>query len=147
MKIKLLGAVVLSVLLIAVGACASEVQGEQNVYVNVSAQEFIDHQHISQQVEVDRGASLIIVLGSNPSTGFNWNETAQLDDATMLQQAGHKYVTTESTGQPLLGAPSQEQWTLKALKAGITKIAFQYSQPWAGGTQAEWSFELTVTVK
>lgn len=147
MKIKLFGVMAISVLLMAVGACATGVQADQNSYVNVSAQEFFDSQHVSKQVEVDRGASLIIVLGSNPSTGFIWNETAQLGDATMLQQTGHKYVASESTEQPLIGAPSQEQWTFNALKAGVTKIGFQYSQPWAGGTQAEWTFELTVTVK
>ncbi len=151
MKIKLFGVMAISLLLLAVGACATGVQADLcdpaigNVYV--SAQEFFDSQHVSKQVEVEQGALLIVVLGSNPSTGFSWNETAQLGDKTLLQQTGHKYIASESTGQPLIGAASQEQWTFNTLKAGITKISFQYSQPWAGGTQAEWTFELTVTVK
>jgi inhibitor of cysteine peptidase len=61
-----------------------------------------------------------------------------------VEQTGHEYVAPTSD---LMGAPGKEVWTFKALEKGTTIIAMQYSRPWEGGEQAEWTFSLTVIVK
>jgi len=127
-------------------ACAP---APKQVSVEVSCDEFMQQQHISQEVEVAVGDSLIVTLCSNPTTGFEWSETAQISDQTVLQQIDHKYVAPEAKGDkpPAPGTPGQEVWTFQALKKGTSVISLEYSRPWEGGEKGEWTFELTVVVK
>ena len=113
--------------------------------VDVSCDDFMKLQHISQEVEVAVDGSLTVTLCSNPTTGFLWSETAQISDQTVLQQTSHSFVPPEEAG--IVGAAGQEIWTFKALKKGTSTISMEYSRPWEGGEKGEWTFVLTVTVK
>ncbi len=113
--------------------------------VEVSCDDFMKLQHISQEVEVAVDGSLTVTLCSNPTTGFQWVESAQISDQTVLQQTSHKFVPPEETG--VAGAAGKEIWTFKALKKGTSTISMEYSRPWEGGEKGEWTFVLTVTVK
>ncbi len=137
--ILVLSIIAISALLLA---CAP---APKQVSLEVSCDEFMQQQHISQEVEVAAGDSLIVTLCSNPTTGFQWSETAQISDQTVLQQLDHKFVSPEETG--VVGAPGQEVWTFEALKKGTSSVSMEYSQPWEGGEKGEWTFELTVVVK
>ena len=116
--------------------------------VDISCDDFMKLQHISQEVEVAVGDSFTVTLCSNPTTGFEW-ESAQISDQTVLQQIDHKFVAPETKGDgpPAPGTPGKEVWTFKALKAGTSTISMEYSRPWEGGEKGEWTFALTVTVK
>lgn len=113
--------------------------------VEVSCDDFIKLQHISQEVEVAVDGSLTVTLCSNPTTGFLWVESAQISDLTVIQQTSHKFVPPEETG--VAGAAGKEIWTFEALKKGTSTISMEYSRPWEGGEKGEWTFVLTVTVK
>ena len=113
--------------------------------VEVSCDDFMKQQHISQEAEVAVDGSLTVTLCSNPTTGFIWSESAQISDQTVLQQTDHKFVPPEETG--VAGAAGKEIWTFKALKKGTSTISMEYSRPWEGGEKGEWTFVLTVTVK
>jgi len=115
--------------------------------VEASCDDFYEHQHISQEVEVAVDGSLTVTLCSNPTTGFQWSESAQISDQTVLEQVDHKFVSPESEPPPPPGTPGQEIWTFKALKKGTTEVSLEYSRPWEGGEKATWTFVLTVTVK
>jgi len=88
-----------------------------------------------------------LTLGSNPTTGFQWSEEAQISDAGILKQTSHEFVGPDSDPPPPPGTPGQEVWTFEALKAGTGQISMEYSRPWEGGEKAEWTYTLTVTVK
>ena len=124
-------------------ACSSEVS------VAASCDDFTKNQHISKEVAVPVDGSLTVTLCSNPTTGFEWAESAQISDQTVLQQTGHKFVAPTAKGDepPAPGTAGQEVWTFKALKEGTSTISMEYSRPWEGGEKGEWTFELTVTVK
>jgi len=124
-------------------ACSSAVS------VAASCDDFMKNQHISKEVKVPVDGSLTVTLCSNPTTGFQWAESAQISDQTVLQQMGHKFVAPEAKGDepPAPGTAGQEVWTFKALKEGTSTISMEYSRPWEGGEKGEWTFELTVTVK
>ena len=116
--------------------------------VDVSYDEFMNLQHISQETEVAVDSSFTVTLGSNPaSTGFQWSESAQISDQTVLQQTNHEFVPP--TDGPLLapGTPGKEVWTFQALKEGESTVSMEYSQPWEEGEEAAWTFNLTVTVR
>jgi inhibitor of cysteine peptidase len=133
----------ISALLVACAPASAQVS------VEVSCDDFYQQQHISEGVEVAVGDSFTVALCSNPSTGFQWSETAQISDETVLQQTGHEYLAPqgEAGEPPATGAPGQEIWTFEALEKGTSSLAMEYSRPWEGGETGEWTFNLTVVVK
>ncbi len=125
----------------------SQEETAEQVSIELSCDDFMAVQDISQEMEVYVGDSFIVTLCSNPTTGFQWSETAQVSDQTVLEQVDHKLVSPESEPPPPPGTPGQEIWTFEALKTGTSTISMEYSQPWEGGEKEEWTFELTIVVK
>jgi inhibitor of cysteine peptidase len=141
MKSKLIVVGLTIVLALCLLACSP---ASKEVSVEVSIDDLMNQKHISQQVEVPAGGSLTVVLGSNPTTGFQWTEEAQISDTSVLKQVSHGYVASDSE---LMGAAGQEIWTFDVLKAGKTTVSLEYSRPWEGGEKGEWTYTLNVTVK
>ncbi len=110
----------------------------------VSCVYFIEHPYVSKEVELVAGDSFTVILGSNRTTGFQWSESAQIDDQSVLEQLAHRFVPPE---EDTPGAAGKEVWTFRALKEGSTEVFMEYSQPWEGGKKAEWTFRLVVVVK
>ena len=104
----------------------------------------VDASYSGRQVEVAVGGSVIVNLESNASTGFQW-VLVNIGDETVLKNVANTYEAPEDTG--MVGVPGEEIWTFDALKKGTSTIAMEYSQPWAGGTKAAETFDLTVVVK
>jgi inhibitor of cysteine peptidase len=113
--------------------------------VDVSCDDFSKQQHISKELAAAVGDSFTVTLCSNATTGFQWSESAQISDPTVVQQMDHKFVSPKADG--LVGAPGKEVWTFKALKKGTSTISLEYGRPWEGGEKGEWTFNLTVVVK
>jgi len=142
MKSKLILVCVVVAISLCLFACLPT---SKQASVEVSCDDFMRQNHISQQAEVAVDGSLTVTLCSNPTTGFQWVESAQISDQTVLQQTDHKFVPPEETG--VEGAAGKEIWTFKALKKGTSTISMEYSRPWEGGEKGEWTFALTVTAK
>jgi len=115
--------------------------------IDVSCDDFMNLQHISQEVEVTVDGSFTVTLCSNPSTGFQWSESAQISDQTVLQQTAYEFVPPTDGLLLAPGTPGKEIWTFQALKKGDSTVSMEYSQPWEGGEEATWTFNLTVTVE
>ena len=142
MKSKLILVCAVTAALLCLFACSPK-----QASVEVSCDDFMKLQHISKEVQVPAGDSFTVTLCSNPTTGFQWSESAQIDDQTVLQQIDHKFVSPESEPPPPPGTPGQEVWTFQTLKKGKTTVSMEYSRPWEGGEKGTWTFVLTVTVK
>ena len=140
-SILMLTAIVVSILLVA---CAAP---GQKAWVEVSSDEFNDNHHINQVLEVQTGGTFDVKLGSNPTTGFQWSEEAQISDTAITIQEGHEFIGPESEPPPPPGTPGQEVWTFKALKKGSSTIYLEYSRPWESGEQGEWTCTVNVVVK
>ncbi len=117
----------------------------KQVSVEASADDLMKLQHISQEVEVAVDGSLTVTLFSNPTTGFLWSESAQINDQTILQQTGHRFEGPEA--ENIIGGAGKEIWTFKALKKGTSTISMEYSRPWEQGVEPAETFTLTVIVK
>ena len=122
-----------------------EDEDEEQASVEVSCDEFAGDQHISGEVEVEVGDSFTVALCSNQTTGFQWSESAQIDDETIVEQTNHIFISPEEP--QTVGDAGQEVWTFQALQEGTTTVKMEYSQPWEGGTKAEWTFTLTLVVE
>ena len=142
MKFKLILICAVVAISLSLFACTSK-----EVSLEISCDEFMENHHISKAVEVGVDDSFTLTLCSNPSTGFQWVEEAQISNAGVLRQEQHKFISPESDPPPPPGTPGQEVWIFKALKKGNSTISMEYSRPWEGGEKGEWTFTLNVTVK
>ncbi len=153
MKVKLIIVGLVAILAVSLMACSSGATegpvspAPNKVSVAVTCDDFMSQKHISEQFEIQAGGSLTVTLCSNPTTGFEWSEEAQISDTNVLEQVEHEFISPESDPPPPPGTPGQEVWTFEALKAGTATISMEYSRPWEGGEKAEWTYTLTVTVK
>ena len=146
MKKKMILTIAMIGLLLTSVACAAANAKEQapEVKVTVTIDELMNNNHIEKQVEIAADDILTIILGSNPITGFNWTDIAQVSDEDILKQTNHEYHAPD-TDVP--GTAGNEEWTFKALMPGETEVKMEYSRPWEGGEKGEWTFNLTVKVK
>ena len=134
--------VMASILIILLLACAPA--AKQGAAVTVTCDQFAKQANIVQDATATVGSTITVTLCSNPTTGFQWGEQAQISDTQVLKQTSHKMVAG-NTGMP--GAPGSQVWTFEALKAGSSIVSFSYSRPWEGGEKNVERFKLNVTVQ
>jgi inhibitor of cysteine peptidase len=152
MKLKFLLALAVIGVSLAVSACstAQAVVNEEQTLLEVTIDQFMNDKHIADQIEMNEGDILTVILGSNQTTGFQWDEQAQIGDQDILQQTGQWFIAPPlpKYGESLPpGTAGNQEWTFKALQAGTTTVAMEYSRPWEGGEKGEWTFNLTVVIK
>jgi len=85
-----------------------------------------------QTVNIGVNQEFIIALGSNPTTGYSWQES---HDQTMLELLEKSY--REEAKEGVVGAGGVEYFRFKALKAGQTEITMTYERPWEDGGTGE----------
>jgi len=77
-----------------------------------------------QTVNIGVNQEFIIALGSNPTTGYGWQEN---HDQTMLELLEKSY--KEEAKEDVVGAGGIEYFRFKAVKAGQTDITMVYQRP------------------
>ena len=145
MKTKAVVTGIMAMVLLATGACsmAQGVPKEANTQVPID--ELMANKNVHREIRVPDGGVITVTLGSNPTTGFSWGETAKIANPAVLEQTSSQFVAPEGKG--IVGAPGNQVWTFKALQKGTTTVGMEYSQPWAGGEKAAWTFQLSLTVE
>jgi predicted secreted protein len=113
------------------------------IEISATCDDFRFNNHITESVKLGVHGQLEITLCSNPSTGYQWPESAEISDPTVLWQIGH---TSLAGGSGAMGAPGQERWTFQALREGKSTISLQYGRPWEGTGADNWTFQVNVTV-
>jgi inhibitor of cysteine peptidase len=99
--------------------------------------------HNGKTIVLDKGASLIISLESNPSTGYVW-QVGNNDNAIL-----------KLVGQPafhpgphhLIGEPGHLSFTFEAIATGSDSIELRYLRPWEKGVAPAKTFGVIVMVK
>lgn len=100
-----------------------------------------------REVELGVGQSLVITLGSNPTTGYRWALMAGFDQ-TVLKVGSHKYeMGREAREKKLVGAGGEEVWHFKALSKGCTSLNLGYHRPWEEGVVPINAFPISVVVR
>ncbi|MFC2004335.1 protease inhibitor I42 family protein [Chloroflexota bacterium] len=87
-----------------------------------------------QAINIGIDQEFAIVLGSNPTTGYGWQESY---DSTMLELMEKKYIPGKEAKKDVVGAGGADYFRFKALKTGETRIGMVYKQPWEGGQISE----------
>ncbi len=132
----------LALLLIMIVSCSSPNQ------IEISCETFFENNHPSDEILVSVEDKFTVMLCSNPSTGYQWSENAEIGDTLIVEQVAHEFLMpSELETRPPPGTPGVEVWTFNALNTGSTSITFDYSRPWEGGEKSAWTFRLDVAVE
>ena len=78
-----------------------------------------------QTVTISVNQQFVIALGSNPTTGYSWQES---HDQSMLGLLEKSY--KEEAQEGVVGAGGIEYFRFKAVKAGQTEITLVYQRLW-----------------
>lgn len=79
-----------------------------------------------ETISVGINQEFIIALDSNPTTGYDWEES---HDDSLLKLVVDEYKPDEKA-EGLVGAGGTQYFRFKALKAGQTEITLVYKRPW-----------------
>lgn len=90
MKMKLLLLSTLVAVLPGLSACTT-----RTATLEITCDLFQEDQYFTWEVDVSPGDSVVVTLCSNPTTGFQWAESAQISDQTVLKQTDHEYEPAE----------------------------------------------------
>ncbi len=113
--------------------------------ISIPIEEFPNHPHIDVVMHAVVGEELTVTLGSNPTTGFQWSEYAEINDESVIKQVSHKFVGPGIDKPP--GTPGEEVWTFEALKKGTVITFLEYSRPWIEEDVGHWTVTITTTIK
>ena len=127
----------------AIAACSTTQAAEP---LGATCDQLQSTQTVEQTGEIAPGSDVNVVLCSNPSTGFAWEES-QLGDTSVVRLVDRSYQAPGGATLPVVGAAGGEVLTFRAVAAGTTTVSIRYSQPWAGGTKGEWTYRLSITVR
>jgi len=81
-------------------------------------------------ITVKTMGEFFIKIKSNPSTGYSWSLQKITDEAVVEFKSQQIEEEEKKSMPPLLGAPTYEIFTFKALKPGKTKVFLKYHRPW-----------------
>jgi inhibitor of cysteine peptidase len=112
--------------------------------VEVILDEFTAQNNMVKDVELTSPDSLVVKLGANPTTGYDWEE-AVISNTGVMTQASRDYIGPTDTN--VVGAGGTDAWTFESKAAGTTTIKFSYSRPWEGGEKGIYTLTINVTVK
>lgn len=98
-------------------------------------------------ISVPVGGTFKIMLPINPSTGYSWSSAIDganivITEATIMEPPMTED-EADGTDAMQVGVPTSQLWTLRADKAGTTKLRFELLPP--GQTKPEKTIEYTVT--
>ena len=82
--------------------------------------------------QIASGEQLTISLDANPTTGFEWQLAAPLDEK-VVALVKHAYQPPDNS---TIGAGGTDVWTFKAVGPGSTTITLDYRRPWEKDTPA-----------
>jgi inhibitor of cysteine peptidase len=95
-----------------------------------------------QTISIGINQQFVIALGSNPTTGYSWQES---HDATTIELVEKIY--KEEAKEGVVGAGGVEYFRFKALKAGETEITFVYKRPWEEPTPQDVTKIFTISIE
>jgi len=124
------------------GCSASEAAGP----AGATCEQFEATTSIAHSRTIDAGADLTVVLCSNPSTGYAWDEP-EIGDSAVLEVVDRTYQAPDQAVPPIVGAAGSEVLTVRGLAPGTTALSLRYRQPLEGGAESEWTYSLQVTVR
>ena len=102
------------------------------------------HTDSGQTIDIGVNQEFVIALGSNPTTGYGWQESY---DENILELVEKTYKPGGEAKQGLVGAGGVEYFRFKPLKTGETEITLVYKRPWEEPTPQDVTKVFTVNIR
>jgi inhibitor of cysteine peptidase len=113
-------------LLVSMAVPAGVAGAQPGKTIGVPMDDVINQKVITRDITLAVGDTLEVSLGANHTTPYSWTAETQIGDPSIVQQISHEYVAPKPP-PGFVGTPGVEVWTFKALKAGASTIATQYT--------------------
>ena len=139
MKFRIIMVFVILVASLSLVSCVTS----HDFNVDITCDEFAENNHGMNNFQAEIGDKIRVKLCSNLTTGFQWEY--EMTGDKVLQEEDYDF--EEPEGDDVVGAGGKETWTFEAIEKGTTEVRMEYSRPWEGGEQAEWTYTFTVTVE
>ena len=97
------------------------------------------------EVALENGQTLIVTLGSNPSTGYRW-EVLEIDETILEQQGEAVFESAEQQDPPKVGVGGTETFRFKAISRGVLILKLVYHRTWEDVEPAD-TFTVEVRVR
>ena len=123
----------LTVLILAIGCSTSK---EVKVIASVSG----------SQVELKKGQTLVIILESNPTTGYQW-EVIECNDSILQQKGKAEFKSSDTSNHPSSGKGGTETFHFNAQSAGNGTLKLVYHRSWEKEVEPLRTFTLQVKVR
>lgn len=95
----------------------------------------------NERINIGVDQEFIIALDSNPTTGYNWEESY---DDTMLKLVESEYELGKQAEEGLVGAGGTQYFRFKALQTGKTDITLTYKRSWETESADQKVFSVTI---
>jgi len=116
--------IVAILVLLAVPGCTSSAQPTKTIGITID--DVLNQKVITRDITLAVGDKLEVSLGANHTTPYKWTAETQIGDPSIVQQTSHEFVAPNPP-PGVVGTSGTEVWTFKALKAGTTTIATEYT--------------------
>lgn len=87
----------------------------------------------AEAIEAKKGGEFSVILGANPTTGFQWQEEFNVEYLELVEKT-YNPVSPPPGEEPLVGAGGNQIFNFLALKPGETEITFSYLREWEEDT-------------
>jgi inhibitor of cysteine peptidase len=137
--------VALALLCVSIGILAEALQTattSQSTKTS-SSSVLVTDQDNGRDVDLTTGASLIVKLTSNPSTGYSW---ALSGDASPLRLVKSTYVKNPPSSK-IVGTMGMQVFRLSASAAGMARLKLVYRRSWEYNVPPVKTFSLRVNVR
>lgn len=102
------------------------------------------HTNPADTIRLMAGEQFKISLESNPSTGYWWQFTSEID--TLVIEFVEREYIPDPNPDNLVGKGGHDQWRFKGVKKGATSVSLHYLQPW-DSTSVVRTVEFNIEVK
>jgi len=99
----------------------------------------VDDTNNGQTIPINEGATIIVKLPENPSTGYSWNLTGT-DGLAVTED---EYIAPETQA---LGAEGVHSWTMKPQTTGLVTFSAVYDLPWEGQQPGDQTYSVSFYV-
>lgn len=89
-----------------------------------------------------KDSSVTIELEENPTTGYSWSYSMDVD--SIVKETESKQISPTTL---MMGAPGKHRWTFEAVADGQVTLTFVYARPWEIEESAEEPLLYLIEVK
>lgn len=104
----------------------------------------LEHASECTPLELRQGQELVLILPSNPTTGFRW-EMRNAAGSVLRSLGPEVYSNPEDAG--LVGSAGESTWRFRVVGAGEDKLELAYHRPWEPEVAPAQTFTCPIAVR